>query len=291
MEKLLKYFLSVLIFSSIVSCSSSTKDYYKKEIPLENRTNLSDQLINGLGNYYQGTVSQQVLLEEVEIYNNEHAELWRERGIPYLKRGMAWGYLPNYSKCVKYDSVGWQGYRGYCTLYFYRDYERALKDFDELDVLTPNFTDYPQSTSIDYMRGICYLGLEQPQKALEYFEKHIETEAKQVGYDYIYSVTYILKGICLKKLGRIKEAQETFEFGIKQHEKNADLEFQLAKILHEQGEDEIALKWLTKANKSFLAGYSNNRPYVEEFYQVYMADLEDLENEILVKGIDKSKSI
>ena len=38
--------------------------------------------------------------------------------------------------------------------YFYRDYKRALKDIEEYDALTPNFVDYPQWTSVNYMRGI-----------------------------------------------------------------------------------------------------------------------------------------
>jgi len=274
MEKLLICCLSITL---LFACQQG-QPFYKKEFSKERQLELAETLLSGMGYrfYYQGDVGEQLLLEEAEKYNSEHAEIWRERGIPYLKRGIAWGYKPNYEKCVNYDSVGWQGYRGYCTLYFYKDYAWALQDFDELDVLTPNFTDYPQATSIDYMRGVCYLGLEQPEKALEYFDQHIEREAKEVGYDYIYSVTYLLKGIALKKLNRLKEAQEIFEFGIKQHEQNADLEYQLAKLLHEQGKNAEAAKWVQKARQSFDAGYSNNRPYVEEFYQVYLLDIEEL---------------
>lgn len=284
MEKLLIYCLSLFL---LFSCKTE-ETFYKKEFSKERELELAELLLGGMGYrfYYQGDIGEQMLLEEAEKYNPEHAEVWREKGIPYLKRGIAWGYKPNYEKCVQYDSVGWQGYRGYCTLYFYKDYAWALQDFDELDVLTPNFTDYPQATSIDYMRGVCYLGLGQPKKALEYLEKHIETEGKEVGFDYIYSVAYVLKGIAQKQLGQYKEAQKTFEFAIEQHEQNADLEYQLALLHYEQDEPVSALKWVKKAKNSFMKGYSNNRPYVEEFYQVYLMDIVELEDKI-----DKTRKI
>lgn len=278
MEKLLKFYLSLMILFSLVACQPQ-QQYYQKEFSEAEQLELADKLLSGLGyrNYYQGSVGEQMLLDEAGKHNNKHAEIWRERGIPYLKRGIAWGYYPNYEKCVRYDSIGWQGWRGYCTLYFYRDYERALKDFDELDVLTPNFLDYPQATSIDYMRGVCYLGMEQPIKALEYLTRHLETESQQIGYQYIYPAAFIQTGIAYKKTGQIEAAQKIFELGIQHNTQNADLEYQLAKLLFEKGEILAAKKWNQKAKTSFLEGFFNSRPYVEEFYQVYLPDIEELE--------------
>ena len=281
MEKLLKYCLSLLIVCSLVSCQLGG-DYYKKEFTKEEQLELAEKLLKGLGyrNYYQGSVGEQMLLEEAGFYNNEHAEVWRERGIPYLKRGIASGYFPNYEKCVYYDSLGWQGWRGYVLLYFYRDYERALKDFNELDILTPDFVDHPQGTSIDYMRGICHFGLEQYQEAINYLDKHLESESKGVGYEYVYTVTFILKGLAHKKLGDLDKAQRIFELGIANHEQNADLKYQLAKLLYEKDERQKALEWLMKARADFKEGYFNSRNYVEEFQQVYLVDIDDLEKKV-----------
>jgi len=283
MEKLLKYYLSLMIAISIIGCQSNQK-YYKKEFTQKEKLEVAEKLDNGLGNrhYYQGDVGEQMLMEEMAIHNNEHPGMWRERGIPYLKRGIASGYFPNYEKCVYYDSLGWQGWRGYCTLYFYRDYERALTDFNELDIKTPNFIDHPQGTSIDYMRGICYFGLEQYQESIAYMDKHLASESKGVGYEYVYPVTFILKGLAHKKLGDLDKAQAAFELGIANNEQNADLEYYLAKLFYEKGATQKALKWLAKARESFQAGYFNSRNYVEEFKQVYLADIEDLEK--MIKG-------
>lgn len=271
------WIVSFVVGALVLFSCQPQESFYKKEFSKEEKMELADKLISGLRYYYQGSVGEQFLLEEVAKHNDEHPEYWRERGIPYLKRGIASGYMPNYEKCVFYDSLGWQGWRGYCTLYFYRDYERALKDLDELDIRTPNFVDHPQATSIDYMRGVCYLQMEQPQRAFEYFDKHLKSEERDVGFKYVNSVNFVLKGITQKKLNQLEEAQKTFELGIKYNEQNADLEYQLAKVLYEKGEYQNALKWLEKAKTSFSEGYYNYRSYVEEFYQVYLLDIEELE--------------
>ena len=278
---IIELYLSLVVVFSIIGCQPN-QNYYKKEFTETEQLELTKKLLNGLGyrNYYQGSVGEQMLLEEAAIHNNEHPEVWREKGIPYLKRGIASGYFPNYGKCVYYDSLGWQGWRGYCTLYFYRDYGRALTDFNELDILTPNFIDHPQGTSIDYMRGICYFGLGQYQKSLDFMDKHLASESKGVGYEYVYPVTFILKGLAHKKLGDLDKAQAAFELGIANNEQNADLEYQLAKLFHEKGATQKALKWLKKSRESFQEGYFNSRNYVEEFQQVYLADIDDLEKMI-----------
>lgn len=283
MEKSLKYCLSFLAATIIFSCQKNNYEYYEKEFTPEEKLELAETLLSGMGYryYYQGSVGEQMLLKHAEIYNPEHAEVWRERGIPYLKRGIASGYLPNYDKCVKYDSLEWQGYRGYCTLYFYRDYKRALIDFNQLDTLTPNFTDYPQATSIDYMRGLCHIGLGNPETALEYLNRFLKKDGERVGYEYLEPVSYIAKGKCLQALNRMDEAQAAFEFGIKNHEKNADMEYYLALHLYEQNKNSEALKWVQKSKESFINSYRNFRPYVEEFFQVYWVDILELEEKIL----------
>jgi hypothetical protein len=68
--------------------------------------------------------------------------------------------------------VTWQGWRGYLKLFFYRDYESAIADFNATDTLTTGFTDYPQSMSVDYLRGLAYFQLGEEEKALDYYTKY-----------------------------------------------------------------------------------------------------------------------
>ncbi len=282
MEKLLKYYLKVTLASLSLlpyACNSQEFAFTKKEFSEAEKLVLAEQLLSS-AYYSQGSVGEQALIEEAVIYNNKHPNVWRIPGISFLKRGIPTEVYERYRKCVELDPINWQGYRGYCYLYFYRDYKRALKDFDELDVLTPDFLDYPQATSIDYMRAICYYGLNQPQKALEYIDKHIATETKTVGINYIGSVSFIIKGKAHEMLGQLSEATKAYETGLAANEKNADAAFYLAQRYSQDGKRAKAKELITMAKQNFMAGYSNSRPYVEEFFQVYLADIEELEMEL-----------
>lgn len=284
MEKSLIFYLSFIVILFLTTCESNPS-FYKKEISKESHDELADKLLSGLGYryYYQGSVGEQALLEEAALYNPDHPEVWRERGIPYLKRGMAAKFYGPYDKCVQADAIEWQGYRGYCYLYFYRDYERALADFNALDTLTPNFVDHPQAQSVDFMRAICYLGMKDAKKSLAFIDKHIASETEKVGEDYIDAISFLTKGRAHELLNELDAAQATYELGIKVHNKNADLEYHLAKVLYKKGQKEKALALIEKAKTSFQEGYGNSRPYVEEFWQVYYADITDLES-IISKG-------
>ena len=173
-------------------------------------------------------------------------------------------------------------------LYFYRDYRRAIADFDALDTLTPNFVDYPQATSIYFMKAAAFLMLEEYDQALALLDKHIIEELRTTTEDFIDLKTFVYQGIAHYKNGDIDLAKKSFERGIKNTPYSADLWYWSAKLAAETGEKAIALEAIEKAKIQFDKEYFNNRPYVEEFYQIYESDLTDLEAKILSLGILKN---
>ncbi|MEL7220836.1 MAG: hypothetical protein AAGJ93_05920, partial [Bacteroidota bacterium] len=181
MAKSLKYFLKPYCLAGIMctfysSCQRQEAVWYEKEFTSEEHKALSLNLLEGIGYYYQGSPASQMLLEEALAYDPNSAKIHREIGVPYLKRGIASAFPDYYGKAADLDPLGWTGWRGYLYLYFYRDYERAIADFNLTDTLTPNQVDYPQSISVDYMRGICYLMIDDYPSAIDYFDRHIAYE-------------------------------------------------------------------------------------------------------------------
>ena len=281
MEKSLNCFLKILFgaFTLLVIGCHRYESVPMKEFTSEEKMVLAEQLLNGTGYryHYQGTVGEQMLIEEAKKYNPEHASVFREQGIPYLMRGMASKFYPYFQKMVQADSVEWQGYRGYYYLYLYRDYERALADFNDVDERTPNFVDYPQTISVDYMRAICYEKLNQPQKALEFIDKHLEKEQTTVGEGYIYAVAFICKGLAHEKLNQLDAAKNIYKRGIKIHPKNADLKYYYGKLLLKLGQKTEAAEVLAESRDQFKKEEHNTRPFSEEFYQIYLLDIEEAE--------------
>lgn len=267
------YFLSLFILLLLGSCQPKPA-LYEKEIAEADYPALSEQLMGGRHFYYQGAVGHTLVMQEAMRYDPSSPIPHRELGAPTVKRGMAKDFYRHYQNAVTRDPVEWQGWRGYLYLYFYRDYERALADFQALDTLTPNFVDYPQATSVLFMSGICYLQMGQYEEAIRFFDLHIAEELKTVEESYIGTETFLFKGIARAKLEDWAGAKATFERGLRNAEgKSADLWFWLSQAAAELGDTTQAREALENALLQFDQGYYHDRPYVEEFYQTYREQL------------------
>ena len=191
MVKSQKYFLKlVLIIGVFVGCQSTISE--------KNRA-LSAEMINDdleiLGFRSQGTPKMMEYVEKAILLDPYNSDAWRELSVPYLKRGMPVDWKPLFDKAVTLNPKEWQGWRGYLYLYFYRNYSRAIEDFDATDILTPNFDDAPQGQSVNYMRGVAYLGLKNYKKSLSYFSTYIEEKTAESGEDYVDVTAFLYRGI------------------------------------------------------------------------------------------------
>ena len=282
MAKLLKYFPKnevqiILIYVLILtSCSENEPILYTKQFSNQEKIKLSETILNGAGTdlYYQGSVAERAIIKEAQKLNPDNPDVWREFGVPYLKRGICTTANKYYTLAAQKDPEQWLGYKAYCWLYFYRDYKTALKEIDKFDALTPNFVDYPQATSVNYMRGICYLKLGDYQSAIHYLRLHLDKELKEAGPDYIASLPYQLLGIAYHNSGAYDKANEIFLKGIKYNHNTADIWYYHALNLHEMKQYNQAKKALLEADHWLAIGNVNIRPYVEEFYQIYREDID-----------------
>lgn len=281
--KLLKFSLSILMVAFLISsCNESRPIIYQKEYSQEEKLTLAESLSNGAGTdlYYQGAVGERMIIWEGLEHNPQGAWGWREIGVPYLKRGFAHEAHKYYSKAIEYDPEEWLGYKAYCWLYFYRDYETAIQELDRFDAFTPDFVDYPQATSVDFMRGVAYLRLDQLDKALEYLEKHMKDEKKNTGAEYIEPKDYLMLGVAWYKKEEYSKALEVIDEGLLHNNSTADLYYYRALVSSKLKREKEATQYLDKAEFYIANGGKNIRPYVEEFYAVYQQDVEKLRKEI-----------
>lgn len=266
------FWLSLVLLSSC----ASTPEYYHRTLNPQEKASYGSLLLHGIGRYYQGSSACQMLLEESRSLDSMSSDVWRELGVPYLKRGFAADFQHYYAHAVALDPAEWQGWRAYLYLYFYRDYERALVDLDATDILTPDFVDYPQSHSVDYMRGVCYYQLGKYEEALSYVNKHIEFEQENDRADFVQPVAYLFQIKTLEKLGRKKEAERALGAAMSIHERNADFWYWKAVMSIEKDDQENAAGQLQMARELYDQYLFNHRPYVEEFFQLYEADFDTL---------------
>ena len=272
-------FLSLfLLFLGLQSCQRQEDLYFRRShsevAPAEE---LAELLVQGSFRHYQGSPSHQLVLREALHHNPNSALVNRELGVAYLKRGYANEFPRYYGRAAELDPTTWIGWRGYFYLYFYRDYQRAIEDFNALDTLTPNVIDHPQSQSVDYMRGIAYHQLGDYNFAHYFLNKHLEFEAEHGGGRYTSSVAYLMHALNWRALQNNTKALEVLDLALSWGSRMADLHYYRALILYEEGRLPEARAALDKARQGYTEDWYHERAYVEEFYQVYPEDFDALE--------------
>ncbi|MBP2833256.1 tetratricopeptide repeat protein [Aquimarina sp. U1-2] len=274
MEKFLKFYLSGFVLILIVfSCA---------ENPTPEDKRISNEMINGGDEIVeapelQGTPESMIYIEKALAIDPENADAWRMLSIPYLKRGMPTRWKPLFDKAVELNPEEWQGWRGYLYLYFYRNYKKAIEDFNATDILTPNFDDTPQGQSVNYMRGLAYLGLKDYTKSKSFFDTYINDQIKASGEDYVDVTAFLYRGIVAYLEKDYNKAIEDFHKVLKYSGNHyADAHFYLSKCFLKQKDINNARRHITKAIEDFNTGFVHKRGYVEVLYQIYIQDLEEL---------------
>ena len=276
MERLSLFCLSLLI--ALTSCNTDELQRASPEVITQaERDTLIAQKFKQFFKHHQGTPKAMTLLDEILALDSTNAEAWREKSIPYLKRGFPDQWFKYYEKAVQYDPKGWIGWRGYCYLYFYKDFKRAIDDFNATDTLTADFTDYPQAQSVHYMRGLCYYGLQQYDSALAYFQRYIDEEMSgSGGFDFIDQTVFLYRGLIHQKSGDHLKALEEFKLGLKIFEQSSDLHYHISRSHQKLGNLSLAKSEAKKAKEYFEMGYYHHRSYIEVMDQIYNYDIEQL---------------
>lgn len=270
MGKLLKFYLSLFAFMFFLSCKEKTVEAKKGD----NRE-LAEQVYKSGENMLQGSPESMKRIEEAIALDTTYAEAIRELSVAYLKRGMPYKWKPIFDKAVEKDAATWQPWRGYLYLWFYRDYKKAIADFDASDTLT-DYIDHPQGHSVDFWRGIAYLGLKDYENSIAYWDKHITKETEDTGEDWVELEAFLYRGIAYYESGDLEKALENFDKVIQYFKQSADAKYYKALILKKTGQTKEAMILVNKAIEDFNAGFYNNRDYVETIRQIYLEDLEAL---------------
>ncbi len=277
MEKSSIYFLSAFL---IICTSCTQREWYKKELSEEVKKQYAPQIRRGgFFSNYQGNVAEQMHQKEALALDSTDAGTWRELGTARVKRAILDEMYFYYGEAVKRKPEKWAGFRGYLYLYFYRDYERAIADFNLGDEANGQ-VDYSQGQNHDYMRGICYYGLEDYSAAYTFLSKYIYQVTTDEGEEWVDVYAMLYKGLALIKLDSLDEAIIEFDRVLKYYPNLSDCFYHKARIYVARGQFDLAIKELDLAETYFKKGYYHQRPYVEVLEQIYLQDIMKLRKEI-----------
>ncbi len=272
---MLKRLLPLLLLVYWCSCQQNPA-YDYESMPKEERDSIAHAFFDTATKYGQGRAGEHYYLTKALEADPELAAAWRAKSIAYNKRGLHHEGYTMLNKAVALDPETWSGTLGYMRLYFLRDYEGAIEAFKTYDAFTPNFMDAPKGENIHFLIGLAYKQLKEYATAEAEFDKYIDEITKTAGEDWVDVYTFMYRGLVRKAQGNTEGALEDFNRVIKYNAKGADGYYHKAVLLKELGQMEEAKMFAKEGFGMFLKSYKYQRPYVEVFDELYLADFEEL---------------
>ena len=212
--------------------------------------------------------------EKAIEYDQDNSDAWMERSVAFNKAGNFEKGFEYLNKAVELDPKLHLGYRGWIRLRKMRDFDKALEDFNRLDSLTPNFVDAPWGEDIDFLRGECYFGKKDYQKAIELFNRNIKHQ-KEDWAD-IHSFVYL--GLCEYELGNYEKAISEFQRALKQTENVPESYFGMARAYQKLGQIEKAKENISKGENTIH--YKRDDVYNEFLNEIYLSEILDFKQKL-----------
>jgi tetratricopeptide (TPR) repeat protein len=226
-----------------------------------------------LAEHSQGSLFSQTMLDILKFQYPDYSDVYFEQSVAFNKYGYHDKGFELLDQAVDLDPIMHLGYRGYMKLRFLRDYHGALADLNRLDTLTPNFNDAPWGENIDFLRGECYYGNKDYQKAIEYFERNINNQLE--GWADIQSFVYL--GICEYRLKNYNQAIIQLNSALQHSDKTTEAYFYLAKVYKAMDSLPKSKEYLIKSKENLA--YKHDDAYNEYLNEIYLSDIIELEKQ------------
>lgn len=219
----------------------------------------------------QGSRESQLKFDEAIALCPTFDYAYREKSVPYLKRGdfVTWKKLID--KAVALNPMDNLGYRGWCRYQFVRDYQGAIEDFEKLSTMTS--FDIGYSANGDYQlniaKALCYKALGQKQKAIAIIEKQLATDGySPQSYDYLHL------GVLKMETGMNQEAIACFTKSITIGDYLAEVYYYLGLVYKKMGDSSAYKANMIKAKEYYLKGYKRFDPYTQPMDKIYLSTIE-----------------
>ncbi|WP_027393247.1 tetratricopeptide repeat protein [Aquimarina latercula] len=226
----------------------------------------------------QGSEIQKIYFDSVISIDSTLSDVWSEKSSWSIKEGDYIDYFEFMNKAVKYNPNVHIGWRGAVRLYYLRDYEGAINDFNQLIKFNPNVKGLAaRGEPVLFLLGKTYWQMKEYKKAIEYFDIYIEEEVNSSGEDWVNVDTFLYKSICLYEIEKYNEALESINKAIKYYQTFPEAYYHKGAVLKKLQKNKEACE-----NFSLAFNYSNyikNDAFREVFGQLYKEDISVAINE------------
>ncbi len=257
MKKFFKIFK--IILTIVFTCYSMIIIYFIALSPKDKRFKFAE--------HYQGIYLSQTMFDILIWQYPTYSDAYFEKSVIFNKTGAYEKGSLLLDKAVEIDPKAHLGYRGWLVLRKLRSYDNALQDFDRLDSLTPTVADAPWGEGIDFLRGECYFGKKNYQKAIEMFNRDIKNQKE----DWVDIQSFVYLGLCEYELGNFEKAISEFRRALNQYEHTPESYFGIARAYQKLGEIEKAKEYILKAEENI--SFKRDDVYNEYLNEIYLSEV------------------
>lgn len=222
------YFLLLLMACSYGYSQNPTADETRKK---RHEALVEEYLVNGAQryNYNYQMAEWQKCLDEGLAKDSTVARLWQEKAMPYFKARKYEVGMAFVDKAVRYDRKEWLPYRGFIKCIFSKQYRESIADLETAKKELGNV--YVMDHTFDFYIALCYLQLNEYEKANRLLEQYVEDVRKKNGEEWISPTALFYYGIAKYELRQFAEAEAIFDRALKLYDHFSDAKYYKAVCL------------------------------------------------------------
>lgn len=212
---------------------------------------------NGAWKYPITWPEWQVYLDSAIMLKPDYAYLYQQKALPYFRQGKYEVAIEILDKAVARDIQSYIDYRAYMKCIYGNHHKEAILDFIEAKKLKGE-KGHVLDHSYDFYIGLCYIQLNEYDRAIEFLKKSIEDTEKTHGASWVHWLEYFYAGIAFQELQNHEEAIAHFDKSISNHKNFSDAKYYKVISLYKMKKYNEAKSLILECDFDFKAGYSMN---------------------------------
>jgi len=248
----------------IFNCQKQLEEKKEKDKNFEKEI-IDTYLKNGAWKHHYLTKEWDEWINKALEKDTTIALLWQNKAIPFWKQGKYQLATEYYNKAVKLDRKKWLSRLGFLKCIFAKDYKSALIDL--INYKKEFGSIYEQDHPLEFYMGICYLQLNQYEKALKVLQEDVINQEKDNGKDWVHFLDRFYLAITHYELGNYNNAITEFDAVLKEYPNFSDAQYYKSLSLNYLGKTELAKKLVYQGRTNFENGITISED--SSLYEVY----------------------
>jgi len=259
--------LATIFILSILNCAGQSEKV--QVLPLNEDEIIKKYLKNGAWNHSYLTKEWDEWINKGLKEDSTVEYLWQQKAMPFWKTKKYSLAISYYEKAVEFNRKRYLGRFGFLKCIFAKDYNGALKDL--ISYKNEFGSRHEQDHSLEFYMGICFLQINQYEKALNVLKEQNSKEETQHGNEWVHYLDRYYLAITYYELGKYVKAISEFDKVLKDYPRFSDAQYYKSLCLNRLDKKEEAKMLMKEGKSNFKKGYTFNEDsskYEEYPYQI-----------------------